>query len=196
MASAAAGTVFYFLFFTDASLDTLSAYLQAEANRYVFLLLMALLPLLGLPISIFLVLIGVLFGIGKGIVLASGVTFFHLVTTYGIVHSMLRPLLVRILQSYALTIPQLPEEKRKRLSFTLMVVPGLPYALKNYMLAMADLPFRQYLAIGWLANLIVNVPFIVLGRGLVRVDPLVLAGLAVLLVLGIGAYSLLKKRDP
>ncbi|MBM9514034.1 hypothetical protein [Desulfogranum marinum] len=34
------------------------------------------------------------------------------------------------------------------------------------------------------------------GRGLVRVDPVVLVGLAVLLVLGIGAYSLLKKRNP
>jgi len=195
MVLTAAGGGVYFFFFSPASLETLSAYLLEETNRYVFLLLMALFPLLGLPISVFLVLIGVIFGIGKGIVLASGVTLFHLVVSYGIAHSMLHPLLVRILHNSAVPVPRLPEEKRKRISFIFMVVPGLPYALKNYVLAMADIPFPQYLVIGWLAHLIVNTPFIVLGRGLVRIDPVILVGLGGLFLLGIGGYSLVKKRD-
>ena len=62
-----------------------------------------------------------------------------------------------------------------------MALPGLPYASKNYLLALAGLPLPLFLAIAWPIQALSGLPFLFLGRSAVNLDPkLALAAAALL----------------
>lgn len=189
-----AGSFVLYTVFSYNPAHHLYTYLQNDANASVFVVLMALLPLAGLPISVFLVLIGMMFGIPAGIGITAIVMFFHVLATYYLVHSFVRPLLLGFLNRFELKIPRLPRERRKRIGFAFMILPGIPYSLKNYLLALAEMPFRPYVIISWSVQFIMSIPFIVLGRGVVELDPIILILAAVLIVTGLTIQYRLRKR--
>ncbi len=188
------GAVLTFLLFSYHPADLLTQYINGDANVYVFALLMALLPLAGMPISIFLVLVGMLYGIPGGIALTGALEAFHLVMTYYLVHSFVRPLLIRLLGKFNMAIPKLPIHGRKRIGFVFMILPGLPYAVKNYLLALAKMPFRPYMAIGWTAQFGLSVSFIILGKGVIQMDPIILSLAVGLILLGAGLQYFLRRH--
>lgn len=168
--------------------------LTTETNSLVFVVLMALLPLAGFPITVFLFLVGVIFGVTGGIFLTGAMMIFHLLVTYYLVHSVFRPLIIRILNRFHIPAPQLPLKGRKRLAFIFMIVPGLPYTVKNFLLALADLSLPEYLVINWVAQFSLSIPVIILGKGVIRMDPLVLsAGVLLLLIVLAGQYYLRRR---
>ena len=65
-------------------------YLQNSMDPYVFLLLMLVLPIFGAPLSIFLLLVGIQFGILGGLLITALLMGMHMICTYYIVHSFLR----------------------------------------------------------------------------------------------------------
>jgi uncharacterized membrane protein YdjX (TVP38/TMEM64 family) len=93
-----------------------------------------------------------------------------------------------MMRKFDVEIPQLPGKNKKGLAFLFMLTPGLPYSMKNYLLALTELPFFQYLLIAWLAQFGFSIPFIVLGKSMVQKNLLVL--LLVVLVL-LAGYLLL-----
>lgn len=186
--------VLLYLFLSYNPTHLLFNYLQGDANAYVFALFMALLPLAGMPISIFLVLAGILFGMPGGFALTGVVILFHLGMTYYLVHSVVRPLLVRLMGRFHVAIPRLPREGRKKIGFVFMILPGLPYSVKNYLLALAEMPLWPYLAISWTAHFLLSIPFIILGKGVVRMEPLILFPAVGLISLGIVLQYYLRRR--
>lgn len=107
-----------------------------------------LLPLVGFPVSVLLVLLGLRFGIGWGMfIVAVGMLFHHLVV-YGVARSWLRERMKRRLAAFGHRIP--PIQERHRLWFTALFasIHGPPYTAKLYLLALTDLPFRYYCGIG------------------------------------------------
>lgn len=171
--------------------ETLRTFLDNTANSYIFAVLMAFLPILGFPISVFLVLVGMMFGIAGGIALTGLMMLFHLAATYYLVHSFLRSQVVRLLGRFNLKIPKLPQTGGYRLSLIFMIVPGLPYAVKNYLLALAGLPLKPYLLISWLTQFGASIPFVILGKGVMELDPVILIiALLVLLISFIVQYYL------
>ncbi|MCL7489622.1 MAG: VTT domain-containing protein [Desulfobulbaceae bacterium] len=176
------------IFFSANPAGLAAKYLSSDTNSFVFAGLMAVLPLAGFPISIFLVLVGMVYGITGGILLTGVVMLFHMIMTYYLVHSLFRPLINRMMQKFDVEIPQLPGKDKKGLAFLFMIAPGLPYSVKNYLLALTELPFLQYLLIAWLAQFGFSIPFIVLGKSMVEKNLLVL--LLVVLVL-LAGYLLL-----
>ncbi|MFO7718514.1 MAG: hypothetical protein ACQESV_09070 [Thermodesulfobacteriota bacterium] len=138
--------------------------LHKDTNPLLFIGLMVLLPCIGAPISLFLVLSGIKFGFGWGFLLTTACTGIHLLLTYplaqGLVFSHLAPLLER----YGKQVPQIPPHRAVRMAVIFTAVPGLPYSLKNYLLAASGIPFSTYLVVAWPIHLLAAVPFIGIGN--------------------------------
>lgn len=137
--------------------------LHESTHPVLILGLFVVLPVLGFPISIFLILLGLRFGPWYGILFMLAGMPLHLLGSFGLSHSFLRPWMQRIAQKRAFTIPRVPEHRYIGFSFLFMVVPGLPYTLKNYMLALSGVPFPIFFLIGWGVNAILGLPFVILG---------------------------------
>jgi len=75
-----------------------------------------------------------------------------------------------------------------------VTVPGLPYAVKLYSLALTDLPFLRYLWIVWLFHVLNSIPFVGLGAAAATVSPLWLFVFAVLAIATIVGTKWLKER--
>ena len=136
---------------------------SSETHAAIFLIMFAVLPLLGFPISAFLVLLGVKFGGWYGcLIMALGMPF-HLIVSFLLTHSFLRSLLQQCLESMDYRLPQIPRERALWFSFVFMAVPGLPYAVKNYVLPLSGAPFRFYFLSGYLVQGAMGLPFVVAG---------------------------------
>lgn len=114
----------------------------------VLLVAFLLLPLAGVPISIFLVLAGMRFGLGMGMAVSTLCIFFHNMVAYKITHGTFRRRLRNWLEHRGRSIPPIREERRALYTGIFAAVSGPPYALKLYLLALTDVPFRIYLWVG------------------------------------------------
>lgn len=75
-----------------------------------------------------------------------------------------------------------------------MLFPGLPYSIKNYLLAMSGLSFLEYVIIGWVAQFSLSIPFILLGRAVIKMAPLFLGIALALVLLGFVGQNFLRRR--
>jgi uncharacterized membrane protein YdjX (TVP38/TMEM64 family) len=159
--------------------------LRNDVSTPGFLLSMGLLPALGLPISPFLVLAGLKFGFPLAVALAGLATLLHLLIAFGVGRSVLRPVVAAFLRRHRRRLPTLARPGRRLPTFLFVVVPGLPYSFKNYLLALGDLPLAQYVGLVWTGQMAIALPFIGLGKaaagghGAVAAVVVLLAALAV-----------------
>jgi len=170
----AAVSFVYIIIYHDPSI-VLREYLENEISPLLFILLMFILPIFGVPLSIFLVLVGMKFGVMPGIVIAAVTMLLHMGFTYFLVHSFLRDALGNVLKTFQIFAPLTQKTPGRWQAFILMLVPGLPYAVKNYLLALTGMEFVPYLYINWLAQFGLSIPFIVLGRAVIEMNLIVLA---------------------
>jgi len=105
------------------------------------------LPLLGFPVSVLLVLLGLQFGIARGMGIVTVGMFFHLLVVYGIAQSGLREKIRRRIASFGHEIPPIKENHRLWFTTLFASIHGPPYAAKLYLLALTDLPFRYHCGI-------------------------------------------------
>ncbi|MBL9213421.1 MAG: VTT domain-containing protein [Opitutaceae bacterium] len=120
-----------------------------ELNPALLLALMAVLPLFGFPISVVYVMIGALFGGPWGVVVVTGITLVHLTGSHWIGHSFLRRPLRRWMERRDRALPDLPKGENVALSLMTALMPGLPYFVRNYLLALSGIPLLTYLWICW-----------------------------------------------
>lgn len=120
-----------------------------ELNSVLLLALMAILPLFGFPISVVYLTIGAVFGGPWGVLVVTGITFVHLTGSHWIGHSFLSGPLQRWLERRKRSLPDLPKGENVALSLMTALVPGLPYFVRNYLLALSGIPLRTYLWICW-----------------------------------------------
>lgn len=185
------------LFYVACHHDPLTAlknYLSDGVSPALFLVLMAVLPIVGAPISIFLVLVGMKFGVAGGILLSSLTMFFHLVCTYYLVHSFLRSRIIRLIRYLKLPVPSSRNLPTNLHAFIFMIIPGLPYALKNNLLDLSGIPDVPYLVIGWTTQFGFSLPFIILGGAVIRLDRSFIILAAGLFALVVVIQQLFKKR--
>lgn len=102
------------------------------------------LPLLGFPVSIFLVLSGVRFGFWGGMGLAALSMVIHHTVAFHVVHSWFRRRVRNWLEHKGYPVPQLIEKSPVWFTAIFAAVHGPPYVVKVYSLALTDLPFRIY----------------------------------------------------
>jgi uncharacterized membrane protein YdjX (TVP38/TMEM64 family) len=114
-------------------------------NPLAVLPLMAVLPIAGFPISVVYLVAGARFGPLWGGVVVAGVTLVHLLGTYLVARSFLRDPLRRFIERRHAHLPEIPDDEQAAICVIAALVPGLPYVVRNYLLALAGVRLRYYL---------------------------------------------------
>ncbi|MBR9986795.1 MAG: VTT domain-containing protein [Desulfosarcina sp.] len=116
------------------------------------------------PITALLVLVGIRFDAVAGILIMFMVMPAHLLFSFFVVRTLFRSQLERFARKKKYAIFNIPADRQLGFAFVFMAVPGLPYAVKNYLLPISNIPFREYFLISWLVNSVMGIPFVMLGH--------------------------------
>jgi uncharacterized membrane protein YdjX (TVP38/TMEM64 family) len=168
---------------------------KQEAGALPFFALMAVLPLLGVPMTPFFVLAGAMFGAVTGLIGSAVALAVNLLLGHWVAHSALRPYLTRFLQQRTrYRLPDLGADVQDAVRFTVLVrlAPGVPLFLKNYVLGLAGIPLRSYFWLSMLLTGVYGVGFVLLGESMLAHN-LAEAALAVAL-LGAAGFALYRWR--
>ncbi len=122
-----------------------------------------ILPVFGFPILPLLILMGVRFGAIIGSTLVLAMIPLHLAVSFRLTNDVLRKPIEKMVKKRALEIPGIPGDYRFKYSMWFMIMPGLSYSLKNYILPLSGLPFVPFMVCGWVTQGLLSIPFIVLG---------------------------------
>lgn len=145
-----------------------------------------LLPLAGVPVSIFMVLAGVRFGFWGGMGVTLLAMFLHHLLAYYVIQTWLRERVKASLVRAGYPVPDL--KKNNQLWFTLLfaVFWGPPYIVKVYSLALTNLPFRIYSGATLPVYLLLGAVKVGAGSAVILLDPTgiyLIIGLMILLAL-------------
>lgn len=113
-------------------------------NSAVVFALMATLPIGGFSIMVVYLVAGAKFGPILGGVAVAGATAVHLLASFWIARSVLRGPLQKFLERRGHRLPHVPEGENVSVAAMAVLLPGLPYFARNYLLALTDVPFRIY----------------------------------------------------
>jgi uncharacterized membrane protein YdjX (TVP38/TMEM64 family) len=139
----AIAAVLSIILFTDLSLETLTAAIE-RLDPIEVLPAMAVLPVFGFPIVVVYLIAGARFGPVLGGCVVAFATAAHLLLTYAITKTFLRRPLERFLQKRHLHFPEIPMDEHAPVALIAALVPGLPYVVRNYVLALAGVRLRVY----------------------------------------------------
>ncbi len=146
------------------------SYIDESMSPFIYIALMLFMPLIGFPISVFLIIGGIKFGIFHGILLWLLVLPAHALIGFYVARP-LRNFLIRIFRDKLdYRIPEVPENNTAMFSFVFLAIPGIPYAVKNYMLPLAGVPFRYCVFMNAIIQSVQGIPFIVLGKSVADMD--------------------------
>ncbi len=144
------------------------------AGPLPFFSAMALLPLVGFPLSPFTVIAGPVFGptMGVGAVIACVIAAVavNVTLSYGLAAHALRPLVARLARWLGYTLPELPAGTAWEITLLVRIIPGLPFFLQSYVLGLARVPFGIYLLISILVPALYLGGVILAGDAMMRGD--------------------------
>jgi len=138
------------------------AAVHAYANRLngpLAFLLLVILPLLGFPVSVLHVTAGIRFGVARGLALVALSILIQLLASYGLVHWRESYFQRRFRKIRA----EIPSGAHSAVTIFTLLVPGVPYFAKNYVLPVIGVPLRTYLAWGFPIHVVQSVIAVVLG---------------------------------
>lgn len=145
---------------------------KREAGPLPFFTLMAVLPVIGVPITPLFLLAGAAFGTSAGLLgsllsLAVNLWLCHWIATSG-----LRPRLERLLRRYNYQLPDFRGHPQNTLKFSVLVklAPGVPAFAKNYLLGISGVPLPIYFAVGMVVTGIYGALLVILGESLLVHD--------------------------
>lgn len=152
------------------------------------------LPAIFFPISTLLVLVGVRFGALWGSLITLALIPSHLVLAFFLVRRFFQARLARLARRKNYPIFNIPDERCREFGLLFMAVPGLPYTVKNYLLPVSGISFRDYFWIGWIVQGLMGIPFVVLGDAASRWSVQIFALFALLFVIVFFISRKLKQR--
>ncbi|WP_157493359.1 TVP38/TMEM64 family protein [Desulfonatronovibrio magnus] len=171
------------LLLVSAVIIALLAYLSIEHNYFqkiisfidkdmppvLFVVSMIILPVTGFPVTVFLIMGGIKFGIINGLLLWFLTLPIHALIGFYLARLLRKPLRM-LSEMMGYSVPQLPEKKTAWFSFLFLAIPGIPYAGKNYLLALAGAPFRYCVFMNIIVQFPQGAPFVILGRSAMELD--------------------------
>ncbi|WP_052361979.1 TVP38/TMEM64 family protein [Geminisphaera colitermitum] len=132
----------------------------------------AVLPACGVPISVFNLSAGPLFGPVIGLpwvlVLAALCLAFNITLSYAAARWLLRPWAMRLCKWLGYTLPEVRGEGGTSLVALVRFTPGPPYLLQSLLLGVAGVPFWPYFFISWVATYSYAFALIVFGDALAQ----------------------------
>jgi len=166
----------------------------ANMNGWLLFFLMALLPLVGMPMSLLAIMAGAKFGPWEGLAVAAAAVAINLAASRWIARSWLRVPLDKLLRKTNYKRPTLEKGEYVGVCLLTALVPGPSYTIKNYFLAISNLPFRVIFWIGLPAHLFAMSPGIFFGDfsgGMTKARAIFLIAYTLLLI---GASHFLIRR--
>jgi uncharacterized membrane protein YdjX (TVP38/TMEM64 family) len=178
--------------------DSLSlAKLQAFVDTFSPAVLIAafmLFPLLGAPISIFLIATGLRFGFPMGVLVTfSSLTVHHLIA-FRIAHGRWRKSVQNKIARKGRKIPELAPEHQAGWTALFAAVAGPPYAIKLYLLALTNIRFRIYIGVGVPVYTLCSMPMLTAGALAGRFNGWWFSLAGVVIATGVLTTRLLRKR--
>jgi len=112
-------------------------------NGELIFILLAALPIFGLPVSVLYFIVGAKFGLALGLSLAACAILIHLLGIHWIGSGFLRVALRELLGRTRFRLPELPARGRTAIASLTALLPG-PYSVKNYLLTIAGIPLKAF----------------------------------------------------
>lgn len=147
------------------ALESLTDFLKGAPPLLVFLAVV-LLPLSGFPASPLYMLSGGIWGLSGGCFVAGVATIISLALSHRIGRSFLSPVLERLLRARSITIPKVSSRNQLIIILIVRFTPGVPFALQNYLLALAGVPFGPFMLVSVPINCAFVAGFILMGDSL------------------------------
>jgi len=138
-----------------------------------------------------LVLLGLRFGPLPGVLIMCAVMPFHLAVAFWVTRYLLYDRFHALVNKRQIPVNSFPEDRQFKMGLLFMAVPGLSYTLKNYLLPLSGMTAGRCVLVGWLAQSLMGIPFVVLGHA-VSGRHLVLVMLA--LVFFAASFAFFRKR--
>ncbi|MCC6415134.1 MAG: TVP38/TMEM64 family protein [Opitutaceae bacterium] len=143
---------------------------QLGAGR--FFMLMALLPAVGCPLSVFTLTAGPVFAPTIGMPMVLGLVWVsvavNLAISYWLSRYALRPWLARLIGWLGYKLPEVKASDHRGLVILVRVTPGPPYVLQSYLLGLANIPFGTYFYISWVISSLYSCAFVLFGDALIQ----------------------------
>jgi uncharacterized membrane protein YdjX (TVP38/TMEM64 family) len=139
--------VLVILHFSEIEWRNIPTWLE-RVNRPLALLVMAVLPIFGFPISAVYLAIGAIFGPMWGGLVVAGITLIHVAVTHLLARTLLREHVERWREAWTRRLPVISEGDYISLVAMIVIVPGLPYLARNCLLAVSAVPLRYLLLVG------------------------------------------------
>ncbi len=153
------------------------------APPLVFFGSMSLLCLLPVPITLFYVSAGPIYGIVPALLWILPAVALNQFLGHRLANGILRPRIERLIESHGYTVPTVHGRTAQSLFTTVIrITPGFPYFLQNLILGIAGVEWRRHLLISLPIQMFYATGFVVLGRSAVEGRIGVAAGALALLV--------------
>jgi len=149
--------------------EALVAYAE-QLPGSLFIAGFVVLPMVGGPVSLFLIAAGLKFGVIGGMLVAAGCIGVHNLVAYRLTHSYFKTPVKRFLLRRGYPIPDVPERHQAWFTVAFTGVPSLPYTTKLYLLAFTNIPFRIYFWLGWPTYAVSSIVFVGLGDAAGRLN--------------------------
>jgi uncharacterized membrane protein YdjX (TVP38/TMEM64 family) len=137
-----------------------------------FFTAMAVLPVIGMPMSFFTFPAGEAFAAQMtmpGVIAAAFAALaVGLVLGYWLARYALRPVLVRLLKRFGYEVPRVDQANALSMILVLRLTPGAPYCVQNFILGVAEVPFGLYLWVSWVCAIPYFTAGIILGKGMLQ----------------------------
>jgi uncharacterized membrane protein YdjX (TVP38/TMEM64 family) len=165
-------------------------------NGGLLFVLMAFLPLVGAPMSILCIMAGAKFGPWGGLATTAAAVAINLLVSWWIMRSWLRQPVEKLLQKTQYKIPALEKGEYAGVCLLTALIPGPSYMLKNYFLALSNLPIRIILMIGLPAHLFAMSPGIFFGdfSGAMSAPKIIFLVCYTLLLIGVSHFLIRRIR--
>ncbi len=158
--------------------DTLRAWAEVGADwvrglgPVAFFSAMAILPAAAVPLSVFTLTAGPVFGPTLGMPAVLGLVSLsmavNLVVTYTLARWIMRPWLLKLCAWLGYRVPEVSPSDQLKLVVLVRVTPGPPYVLQSYLLGLAAIPFRLYFGISWVISVCYACAFVLFGQALME----------------------------
>lgn len=120
-----------------------------QAHPALYILTLALLPLVGMPVTPLYVLGGLLYGFPFAFYLGAPALLLNLLIVFGLCQRYLRPWLLYLIQKTGHKLWQINAQETWRITLLVRATPGPPIFLQSYLLALAGVPLKPFLMISW-----------------------------------------------
>ncbi len=155
------------------------------AHPGILLVALAVLPLLGFPVSALLLIAGVTYGEVTGMVVSMLGLMLNNTLGYAIAAKLRAPVQTWV-EKKGVKVPVVPPRDYTKIVLLFRITPGLPLCFQNYLLGLARIPFLTYFWVSIPPQLVVVAGFVLTGGALFEGKRGgILLGLSLILVFGI-----------